>query len=206
MGDQRHHRRAGEHRQALPHQLPRAIQALAVGRRALHQKRRGACVFATGSKALQHARYHDQQRRTHADGQVVRCERDHGNGHRHQADDQLHRCLAPLAVGIHAQQHPTHRAHEKAHTEGGQGHQQGAVFIVRGEELAGDDARQKAVHDKVIPLQRITDDRRHHLPGTRRACIGNLHAEHSIQVQVIAQAQPRPGSSGSRQYSEVRPA
>ena len=98
MSEQRHHPRTGKHRQALPDQLPGAVQPLSVRGRAFHQEGRGAGVFATGGEALEHPRDHDQQRRAHADGSVVRREGDQRDRHRHQADDHLHRGLAAFAV------------------------------------------------------------------------------------------------------------
>ncbi|MNZ81729.1 hypothetical protein D3C78_1004070 [compost metagenome] len=177
VGEQCDHRRPGEHRQALPDQLPRAVQALAVRRCAFHQERRGAGVFAARGEALQHPRNHDQQWRTHADSGVVRCKRNQCDGDSHQANDHLHRRLAPFAVRIHPQQDAAHRTHEEADAESRQSHQQGGVFVVRGEKLPGDDAGQKAVNDEVIPFQGIADNGGDYLPGARNACARSVHGE-----------------------------
>ncbi len=102
MGEQRHHPCPGKHRQALPHQLPRTVQPLAVRWRAFHQERRGTGVFAAGGKTLKHPRHYDQQRGAHADSGIVRRKGDQRDRHGHQADDHLHRRLAAFAVRRHA--------------------------------------------------------------------------------------------------------
>ncbi len=149
--------RGGENRgQALAGELPAGEETAAIGI-LLRQKRRRTAELATRREALQHARDHDHDRRSDADGRIGRHDGDDRRADHHDGDGEHEGNLAPIAIGEASEHDGTKRSQDEGDSERGQRQQQRRRLVVgRKEELRHGDGKE-AVHHEVEPFERVAD-------------------------------------------------
>ncbi len=126
--------------------------AVFVGRVLGHISRRAA-VFAAQGQPLQHAQGDQDDRRRHADAGVAGQHTDQEGRQAHDDDGDEEGVFAAHQVAEAAEHQGAEGAYREARGEGQQGGDVGAGFVEAGEELLGDDRRQRAVEVEVVPLE-----------------------------------------------------
>ncbi|MDT4870339.1 hypothetical protein FQZ97_1054120 [compost metagenome] len=117
---------------------------------------RGA-ELATRGKTLQQAARHQRHRRECADGRVGGDKRHQRGADQHQRGGQGQGGLAPLLVGVDAQQDGAHRADQVGTREGQEAEQQGGLRVVGREEQPRDRQREQRIDQQVVPLEEGAD-------------------------------------------------
>ena len=126
--------------------------ALALGRVLGHVGGRAA-VLAAERQALQQTQRDENDRRGDADGGVARQHADERGRCAHDDDGDQEGVLAPDEVAEPAEHQRAERPHEEAGGERQQREDVGGGVVDAGEELLGDDRRERAVEIEVVPLE-----------------------------------------------------
>ncbi len=129
------------------------VQAALVVRRVLGHVGGGTAVLAAHRQALGQAQDDQDHRCGETDRGVVGQHADQEGRDAHDQDGDQEGVLAADAVAEAAEEGRAERTHEEAGSERQQGEDHARGFIDATEELLGDDGRERAVQEEVIPLE-----------------------------------------------------
>ena len=194
-----------EQREEEPHRRrgldPAGVEPAPAFRRVLGDIGGGAAVFTAEREALQHAQQDEDDGRRHADGGVARQQADQCGRHAHQHDGDEEGALAADEVAEPPEHQRAEGPHEEARREGEQSEDEARGLVDAREELLGDDDRQRAVEEEVVPLEHRPQGRGEDHPAvggvdTGGVCGGaaRLGCGHDAQCALIRRGFPNtPG-------------
>lgn len=121
---------------------------------------------------MQQARHNDDKGSPDADGRIGWRKGEHSDCNRHKGQNEKHCGFSATSVGIDSKQDAANGPHEKADAERSGCQQQRRILTTGRKKQSGDDDRQKAKADEIIPFERIANDGRGDLQRLRRALGG----------------------------------
>lgn len=159
----------------------------------LDQEGDGAAELAADRKSLQQPGGDDQRRRHEANRRVARGGRHHHRADHHQPDRQGQAGPPSMAVGIGADHRRAERPGQIGEPKRAEGDQQRDGRIAGREEDLRDRHREKAVDQKIEPLEDVADRGGDHDPGQRWRRLAQRSGQRGVGGHVGTVFQRRAG-------------